>query len=226
MTMRIHKFLSTAGMTSRRRAEVLVHAGKVTVNGVTATIGQVIDETKDKVVVEGREVQPQASKVYYLVNKPRFYISTVSDPQGRQTVMSLVPGTTHLYPVGRLDYESEGLMILTNDGDFAFRLTHPKFQIEKTYRVQVKGKLTPTKSARLEKGVYVDGRKTAPARIENVEIDADRTWFDITIHEGRNRQVRKMCEIVDLPVTRLIRIRLGDYELGDLKPGECRQTHP
>lgn len=224
--MRIHKFLSVAGIASRRHAEDMVRAGQVTVNGKAATIGQVIDETADRVEVEGKPVEPQSQKVYYLVNKPRFYVSTVVDPEGRKTVVSLLPGNVPVYPVGRLDYESEGLMLLTNDGDLAYRLTHPKYEVEKTYRVQVKGKLTEPKKDKLEKGVIVDGKKTAPARVEIGEKTDDRTWFDITIHEGRNRQIRKMCDAVGLGVTRLIRTHLGPYTLGDLKPGEYREITP
>jgi len=221
--MRIHKFLSVAGVTSRRRAEELVRDGRVSVNGQKATIGQIIEEGKDEVKVGDKLISLAEEKIYYLINKPRFVVSTVSDPQGRRTVMSLVPHTHHLYPVGRLDYESEGLMLLTSDGDLAYKLTHPKFNVDKTYRVQVKGKLTPNTIGKLEKGVMVDGRKTAPAKIEVVEQTKDRTWFDITIHEGRNRQIRKMCAAVKLSVTRLIRTRLGDFELGELKPGESKR---
>lgn len=220
--MRIHKYLAHAGIASRRHAEELVAAGKVTVNGQPAKIGQSIDATRDTVAVDGQPVTGTSAQVYFLVNKPRFYISSASDPQGRATVLSLVPFTGHLYPVGRLDYESEGLLLLTNDGDLAYRLTHPKFEIPKTYRVQVKGRLTPARRKQLEQGVSLDGHRTAPAQIEAITQEDTRTWFDITIHEGRNRQVRRMCQAVDLPVTRLIRLKLGEYELGDLKPGEYR----
>lgn len=226
MSMRIHKFMSHAGVTSRRHAEAMVGEGRVMVNGVKATIGQVIDETKDTVLVDGKPISLDQNRVYYLVNKPRLYISTVSDPEGRKTVMSLVPKGSHMFPVGRLDYESEGLMLLTNDGEFANTLTHPKYEVPKTYHVQVKGSLTTVKKSKLETGVVVEGVRTAPAVIGNVVKEAERTWFDITIHEGRNRQVRKMCEVVHLPVTRLIRTRLGPYELGTLKPGEYILTTP
>ena len=221
--MRIHKFLSHSGITSRRRGEELVKEGRVTVNGTIATIGQVIDENKDKVMVNGKEIIATTTHTTYIINKPRFVVSTVSDPQGRRTVVSLIPKGGHLYPVGRLDYESEGLMLLTSDGDLAYNLTHPKFEIEKTYSVQVKGKLTPSKIQRLEKGVVIDGKRTAQATIELGETTEDRTWFNITIHEGRNRQIRKMCAIVGLPVTRLIRLSMGDYNLGELKPGEYQK---
>lgn len=223
MAMRIHKFLSRAGISSRRKGEELVQRGKVLVNGLLAKIGQVIDETQDEVIVDGKKITVAQEKVSYLVNKPRFYISSVKDPEGRKTVMSLVPGASKLFPVGRLDYESEGLMLLTNDGDLAYKLTHPKFEVNKTYHVQVKGNLSDVKIKKLEYGVMIEGKKTAPAKIKNVIKEGERTWFDITIHEGRNRQIRKMGEAVHLPVTRLIRTHLGPYELGDLKPGEYKQ---
>lgn len=220
--MRIHKFLSRAGVTSRRRAEQLIKDGLVSVNENPGRIGQIIDENNDCIKVSGKTIHLPATSVTYLVNKPRFVVSTVSDPQGRKTVVDLVPHTAHLYPVGRLDYESEGLMLLTSDGDLAYTLTHPKFAVPKTYRVQVKGKLNHKIRARLEKGLIIDGRRTAPAVVEPGETTPDRTWFDITIHEGRNRQIRKMCAAVNLAVTRLIRTKLGDHELGNLKPGEYR----
>ena len=221
--MRIHKFLSRAGISSRRKGEELVKQGKVLVNGLPAQIGQVIDETKDEVIVDGKKLKTASEKVYLLVNKPRFYVSTVSDPEGRKTVMDLVPAAQHLFPVGRLDYESEGLMLLTNDGDLAYQLTHPKFEVEKTYRVQVKGVTSAAKIKKLESGIVIEGKKTAPAKIKLAEKTIDRSWFDITIHEGRNRQIRKMCEAVGLPVTRLIRTHLGPFELGSLKPGDYKQ---
>ncbi|KKU15108.1 MAG: Pseudouridine synthase, partial [Microgenomates group bacterium GW2011_GWC2_45_8] len=154
--------------------------------------------------------------------KPRQVVSTVSDPEGRRTVTSLVPGGSRLYPVGRLDYESEGLMLLTNDGELAHHLTHPSFEIDKTYRVLVKGVL-PDKSAHyLEVGLTIEGHKTAPAKVEIVERQEHNTWFDITIHEGHNRQIRKMCDAIGYPCFRLIRTRLGPWELGDLESGKYR----
>lgn len=218
--------MSLAGIASRRHAEDMVRAGQVTVNGKTAVIGQVIDEKRDVVKVDGKVVTGADKKVYYLLNKPRSYVSTVFDPEGRKTVLSLIPSDVQVYPVGRLDYESEGLMLLTNDGDLAYRLTHPKFEVEKTYRVQVKGVTSAVKIKKLESGIVIDGKRTSPAKIELAEKTADRSWFDITIHEGRNRQIRKMCDAVGLPVMRLIRTRLGPYTLDDLKPGEYRAVTP
>lgn len=218
--MRLQKFLSNAGVASRRRGENLIREGRVAVNGIPAKIGQSVNELEDQVTVNGKRINLVQDKTTYLINKPRFVVSTVSDPQGRDTVMSLIPQSSGLFPVGRLDYESEGLMLLTNDGDLAYQLTHPKFEVNKTYLVQVKGKLTQAKIDRLEKGLIIDGRRTAPATITVGESTPERTWFEITIHEGRNRQIRKMCAAVSLPVTRLIRLKFGNYELGNLRPGE------
>src|SRR3989339_1395496 len=204
MKMRIHKYLAHAGVASRRHAEEMVRAGKISVNGRIASVGKVIESDTDKVTVEGKLVEIDAVLVYYLLNKPRGVVSAVSDPDGRRTVISLVPGGHRIYPVGRLDYESEGLMLLTNDGDLSYRLTHPKFEVEKTYLVQVKGKLSAKAVTLLEKGIKIEGKKTAPAKVVVTEARTDRTWFKITIHEGRNRQIRKMCEALDFPVMRLI----------------------
>ncbi len=226
MKMRIHKYLAHSGVASRRTAEEMVEEGKVTVNGKIATVGQVIESDTAQVAVDGKTVKLDETMVYYLLNKPRHVVSAVSDPEGRKTATSLVPGGHRLYPVGRLDYDSEGLMLLTNDGDLAYRLTHPKFEIKKTYHVLVKGVMTAKTVGYLEQGVTIEGKKTAKAVVEITESQPKNTWFNITIHEGRNRQIRKMCEAVGYPVMRLIRIKLGPWELGDLKPGKFRKLDP
>lgn len=225
MKMRLHKFMANCGVASRRKSEVLIQDGLVTVNGKKASIGQVIDTAIDQVVVRGQKLHAPAAHVYYLVNKPRQVVSTTSDPDGRRTVTSLVKSKKRLYPVGRLDYDSEGLMLLTDDGELAQKLTHPKYETNKTYRVLVKGNITEKAVKYLETGVVIEGKKTAPARVEIVEKQPNNTWIDITIHEGRNRQIRKMCEAVSYPVIQLIRTKLGEWELGDLKPGEVRQIN-
>lgn len=219
MSQRIHKFLAHAGVSSLRRSEELIRAGAVTVNGALASIGQAIDPATDQIKVNGRLIKASQSTVTYLVHKPRSVVSTVSDPEGRRTVVSLVPTKVRLYPVGRLDYDSEGLMLLTNDGELANRLTHPRYEVDKTYRVLVKGVVTDKVVGYLTAGVTIEGQKTAPAKVVIVEPQPHNTWLDITIHEGRNRQIRKMCEAVGHPVMRLIRTHLGPYSLGDLKPG-------
>jgi 23S rRNA pseudouridine2605 synthase len=226
MKMRIHKYLAHAGVASRRHAEEMVAAGKITVNGKVVSVGKIIESETDIVAVEGKKVELDKIMVYYLLNKPRGVVSAVTDPDGRRTVTSLVPGGHRLYPVGRLDYDSEGVMLLTNDGDMAYKITHPKFEIDKTYHVLVKGVMTEKSVGYLETGVTIEGQKTAPAVVRIAEVQPNNTWIDITIHEGRNRQIRKMCEAVGYPVMRLIRTRLGPWELGDLGSGKFKTTVP
>lgn len=226
MQMRIHKFMSLAGVASRRASEQMVVDKKVLINGHPAKIGDIVDPEHDKVSVDGKLITPPNEFSYYLVHKPRQVVSTVSDPDGRRTVVSLVPGGTRLYPVGRLDYESEGLMLLTNDGELAHHLTHPSFEIDKTYRILVKGVLSDKSVGYLEAGLTIEARKTAPAKVNIVERQEHNTWFDITIHEGRNRQIRKMCEAIGYPCLRLIRTRLGPWELGELESGKFKEVEP
>ena len=226
MKMRIHKFLSQAGVASRRASEELVSAKRVKINGHLAKIGEIVDPEHDTVQVGSKTIRPPSEYLYYLVNKPRQVVSTVSDPDGRRTVVSLLPQGSRLYPVGRLDYDSEGLMLLTNDGELAHHLTHPSFEVEKTYRVLVKGVMPDKTVGYLEQGLTIEGVKTAPAKVTILERQTKNTWFEITIHEGRNRQIRKMGEAVGYPVMRLIRTRLGPYELGDLEPGGYRRIFP
>lgn len=226
MEMRIHKFLAHAGVASRRHAEELVVQGLVKVNGTVATVGQVIDSDKVSVTVNDKPVKLVSQHKYYLLHKPRGVVSAVSDPDGRRTVTSLVPGGHRLYPVGRLDYDSEGLMLMTDDGDLAYKITHPKFEITKTYHVLVKGVIPAKSIGYLETGVTIEGQKMAADKVEVAETQPNNTWLDITIHEGRNRQIRKMCEAVGYPVLRLIRTKLGPWELGDLKSGKFHELTP
>jgi len=221
--MRLNKYIASHTKHSRRSADELISKGKVLINGQLATLGQQVED-EDIVTVRGKNLGEPAKLLYYLVHKPTGYISTTSDPDGRRTVMSLVPTTERLYPVGRLDYDSEGLILLTNDGELTNRLTHPKFRTEKTYRVLVKGLPTKQSLNKLESGVFIDGVKTSPAKVTIVEKQDGKTWLEIIIHEGRNRQIRKMCHVVGHPVVRLIRLKLGSYELGDLKPGESKKV--
>lgn len=223
MQMRIHKYMAHAGIASRRSAEKMVKEGEVMLNGHKAKIGDIVDTEHDKVTVGGQSTKLISEDLYYLLHKPRQVVSSVKDEGGRRTVASLIPQGSRLYPVGRLDYESEGLMLMTNDGELAFRLTHPSFEVEKKYRVLVKGVMSQKSVGYLTTGVTIEGRKTTADQVQIVEAQDHNTWIDITIHEGRNRQIRKMCEAVGYPVLRLIRTKLGPWELGDLPSGKSRQ---
>ncbi len=228
MDIRLQKILSTAGVASRRAAEKLMTEGRVTVNGETAReLGMRANPDTDDIRVDGRPVKPQGRRLYLLLNKPRGYVTTRSDPEGRPTVLDLVPGLhEYVYPVGRLDYESEGLLILTNDGELAAALTHPSHEVPREYHARVRG--TPDARAidRLTRGVMIDGRRTAPAQVAVVTTSAgqrgDQSVVSITIHEGRTRQVRRMCEAVGHPVVRLRRVRIGPLADPSLKLGACR----
>ncbi len=226
--MRLQKYIALCGIASRRKAEELISGGAVFVNQVCVqTPGVKIDPSKDKVTVNGKPITIQEQSVYIMLNKPRGYVSTVSDNFGRKTVLDLIPQTLgRLYPVGRLDYDSEGLILLTNDGDFTYRLTHPSHEVTKTYRVTVNGKVSNSAFDRLRRGVMIDGRKTRPATIKQIVFKEPYTTFFITIHEGRNRQVRKMCDAVGYPVVALCRVAEGVLELGSLAKGAWRHLTP
>lgn len=216
--MRLNKFLATAGIASRRGADALIEDGRVKVNGSVAKNGMQVSE-KDRVEVEGKLITNSEEKEYWMVNKPRGVVSTAMDDRGRATVVSMVKTNARLYPVGRLDEDSEGLILLTNDGDLAFRLTHPKFQVEKVYQVRIMGELTDSKIKRFETGVRLEDGMTAPAKVEKIA----HQLLEITIKEGRKRQIRRMCSVLGLEVTELKRMRMGTLELGDLKKGEKRK---
>jgi 23S rRNA pseudouridine2605 synthase len=220
--MRLVKFLANAGVASRRAAEPLIAAGRVTVNGELVTDPARDVSEDDRVLVDGAPATlPSASGLtVYAVNKPAGVISTASDPQGRPTVVSLVKFDRRLYPVGRLDIDTTGLMLLTNDGALAHRLTHPSFEVRKTYRVVVRrGPVTGVQLAKLREGVELEDGRTAPAEARRVAHDT----FELTIREGRNRQVKRMCEAVGHRVKRLERIAFGPLTLGDLPSGRARR---
>ena len=216
---RLQKVLAAAGMGSRRACEELIAAGRVLVNGEVAELGRRVDVASDQVVVDGVPIATRPGLVYYLLNKPAGVVSTASDPQGRPTVVELVPSEPRVYPVGRLDATTEGLLLLTNDGELAHRLTHPSFGIEKEYLVHVQGQPRPAAIRRLRDGVELDDGMTAPAQVSQVEPGVLR----IIIHEGRNRQVRRMAEAVGHPVRRLVRTRIGSLRGGGVEPGEWRE---
>lgn len=210
-------------MTSRRKAEEYIRNGQVRINGQIVTEMGVLVSTNDRVEVDGKPVKLEKKKVYILLHKPKGYVTTVSDPEGRKTVLELVQGVNErIYPVGRLDYDSSGLLLLTNDGDFANLLMHPSHEILKMYIATVKGKPSDNAIQRLRDGIRIDDYTTAPAFVKVLNVYENKTKLEITIHEGRNRQIRKMCEFVGHPVIRLKRVAYGSIELGDLKPGEWR----
>ncbi len=223
---RLQKILSAAGVASRRAAGALIAQGRVSVNGRTVTEpGTKADAAADEIRVDGRRVKTAQRQRYLLVYKPRGYVTTRHDPQKRKTVMELLGGVReYVYPVGRLDYDSEGLLLVTNDGDLAAALTHPRHQVEREYRALVAGVPEARALERLAKGVVLDGRRTAPAvvRVAPTDRGATTAVLNLTIREGRNRQVRRMCEVVGHPVQRLTRIRIGPIRDDRLRAGEVR----
>lgn len=219
---RLQKVLAQAGLGSRRRCEELIAAGRVRVNGETALLGRRVDVEGDRVEVDGVPVAVRPGLVHYLLNKPAGVVSTASDPQHRPTVVGLVPPEPRVYPVGRLDADTEGLIVLTNDGELAHLLTHPRFGVEKEYVAHVAGRPGQAAVRRLRRGVELDDGPTAPARVALLAPGVLR----ITIHEGRNRQVRRMAEAVGHPVRRLVRTRIGPLRVGRLAPGEWRPLSP
>ncbi|MGH9387125.1 MAG: pseudouridine synthase [Vicinamibacterales bacterium] len=227
--IRLQKILSTAGVASRRASEQLITAGRVTVNGQLVTeLGSKADPSDD-IRVDGRRIKSATRKRYIALYKPKGYVTTRSDPEGRPTVIDLLGDAGYIYPVGRLDYDSEGLLLLTTDGDLAARLMHPRHGVEKEYEVIVAGVPDPASIDRLRKGVFIDGRRTAPAEVHTghvVKSARPTTRLTITLREGRNRQVRKMCQAVGLPVCDLRRIRMGPIGLGRLRVGEWRDLTP
>jgi 23S rRNA pseudouridine2605 synthase len=229
--IRLQKILSTAGVASRRASERLMAEGRVSVNGETITeLGRRADPEHDDIRVDGRRIRIAGRRLYLLLNKPRGYVTTRSDPEGRPTVLDLLPGVReYLYPVGRLDYDSEGLLILTNDGELAARLMHPRHEFERVYEAEVRGVPDDRALAHLVRGIVLDGRRTAPAKVRLLAphpsarvSERPCATIEITVHEGRSRQVRKMCEAVGHPVARLRRVRFGPIADRGLKAGSFR----
>lgn len=223
--VRIQKALSDCGYTSRRNAEELVRQGRIKINGRKAEIGAAVNPNRDIITVDGERVYTGGKKtrVYIALNKPRGYVTSLKDELGRKTVDELVADVgTRVYPVGRLDKNSEGLLIMTNDGQFANFMMHPKYKVEKVYRVTVKNSVTDEQVTDLASGVVIDDRRTEPCEVIVLEKANERSVMQITLREGRNRQIRKMCESVGLTVSRLKRISVGPVRLGVLQPGEYR----
>lgn len=225
MRERLQKLLSQAGIVSRRQAEVMISAGRVAVNGVVVTeLGTRADPDHDMIVVDGKPLVIAAAKRYILLYKPSGYMTTLKDPEGRPLVTDLLKGIgERVYPVGRLDYNSEGLLLLTNDGVWANRLAHPRYEIDKEYHVRVQGAVSKDQLDRFTAGVQLDDGRTAPATVAVLKESEHNTWISVTIHEGRYRQVRRMCDAVGLSVVRLRRNRYGFLTLAGLKPGEFRE---
>jgi 23S rRNA pseudouridine2605 synthase len=214
----LQKILARAGLGSRRACEELIAAGRVRLNGEVATLGDRADPEADRIEVDGAVLGVRPGLVHYLMNKPAGVVTTASDPQGRPTVVGLVPPQPRVFPVGRLDVDTEGLLLLTNDGELAHRLTHPSFGVDKEYLVEVDGRPARGALRRLREGVELDDGPTAPAKVSLVGDGLLR----ITIHEGRNRQVRRMCDAMGHPVRRLVRMRIGPIADRRLAPGEWR----
>ena len=225
---RLQKVLSRWGVASRRASEELITAGRVKVNGkVITTLGVKVDPAVDRIEVDGRLIRPSFSKVYYILYKPTGVISSCRDPQGRVTVVDLLHGVNErVYPVGRLDYDSEGLVFLTNDGEIAQILGHPRYQVRKSYLVEVQGFPSEQAIARLCRGVKLSDGWTAPAQVKMLQRLKDTTILTFDIHEGRNRQIRRMCDAVGHPVVSLKRFRIGPLDLEGLEPGQFRRLRP
>ncbi len=219
---RLQKVLARAGFGSRRACEELISAGRVRVNGEVAELGRRVDVEADRVEVDGQPVGVLPGLVHYVLNKPSGYVTTARDPEGRPTVLQLLPAEPRVFSVGRLDYESEGLLICTNDGDLAQLLAHPSHGVEKEYVVEVRGDPSPQAIRRLREGVVLEDGRTAPAKVSRRGPGVLR----IVIHEGRNRQVRRMCEAVGHPVLRLVRTRIGPLRDQQLAPGRWRLLSP
>ena len=222
--MRINKYIANAGIASRRKADELIKAGKVKVNGkVMSQPGYDVADS-DEVLVEGKPVQSTENKVYYAMNKPLGVITSVNDDRGRMTVGDIMSDVEErVFPVGRLDYNTSGLLLLTNDGDFANRIMHPGRRVDKTYRVRVAGNISKMKISVLRAGVRLGKFKTSPARVDVITWNRHSMILEVTIHEGKNRQIRRMFEAVGYPVQELERISIGNMKLGHLKPGQYRK---
>lgn len=223
--MRLQKYLAHAGVASRRKAEEFISAGHVRVNGrVVRELGTSVEES-DRVELAGKVVRVPQTKRYLIVNKPVKVMTTMRDPEGRRTVASLVPHDIgRVVPVGRLDYDTSGVLLMTNDGDLAYVLTHPRFGVEKTYRAVVRGRLQGDDTKRFLEGLVLDDGHSRPAKVRVVRAGPAASEVDVTIHEGRNRQVRRMFEATNHPVLSLVRLRFGPLSLGDLKTGTWRDA--
>lgn len=224
---RLQKLIAACGLASRREAERWIESGRVAVDGVVAGLGDKADPDREVVTVDGRPIGRSEQHVTILLNKPAGYVTTMSDPQGRPVVSDLLKDVPQrVVPVGRLDLTTEGLLLMTNDGDLAQQLAHPSYHVDKTYLARVHGLVDAAALAKLATGVELEDGITAPARVRLVRTTRTNSWLELTLHEGRNRQVRRMCEALGFPVSRLKRIAYAFLREGDLKPGQFRRLSP
>ena len=222
--VRLQKFLAESGVASRRKSEELIEQGKVKVNGITANIGDKINPKRDTVTVNGKKIVKQKTHTYIMLHEPRGFITTMSDEMDRKCVAQLIKDVHgRVYPVGRLDRDSEGMLLFTNDGEFANAMTHPTRHVPKTYRVTVRPSVSEEQITKLTTGIMIDDRMTSPCEVRIVTREEGRVVLEIILHEGRNRQIRKMCEEVGLEVARLKRTAIGSIKLGMLKQGDYRE---
>lgn len=227
MEKRIQKILSEMGIASRREAEEMILEGRITVNGRIAELGMKADPNRDHIKVDRKLLTKREPKVYLMFNKPRNVVTTLKDPEGRPTVKDFLEDIRYrVYPVGRLDYDSEGLLLLTNDGDFANAIMHPSKKITKTYQVKVKGIPEQKEIDRLKKGIHLEDGLTAPATVKRLKTTENNSWLEVTIYEGRKRQLRRMFDQIGHSVLKLKRIRIKGVDIGDLKPGRYRYLTP
>jgi 23S rRNA pseudouridine2605 synthase len=224
MEVRLQKLIASTGLSSRRKAEMLIASGRVSVNGKIVTeLGTKVDPARDHVKVDGKHLTSAQPFVYLLLNKPKNVMSTLDDPGGRTTVKDFLRGVyVRVFPVGRLDFDSEGLMLLTNNGELAQALLHPRYHVPKTYLIKVKGVLKDEEITRLERGIRLEDGMTSPAHVKKVRKAEANSWLEITIREGRKHQVKRMLDAVGHPVLKLLRVRMGPLLLGNLEPGEFR----
>lgn len=224
--MRINQYIAAAGITSRRKADEMIEEGRVRINGAVLLNPGYHVQDGDKVEVDGAVVRPESKKVYYLLNKPAGYVTSTADKEGRPVVTELVPDDIRVFPVGRLDYNTTGLLILTNDGELSNKLMHPSHGFDKKYLVRANGIVTLAEAKQLADGIDIGGFVTSPADVHLIRHDRNSTIAEITIHEGKNRQVRRMFKAIGHPVLELSRIGLGNLTIGRLAPGQCRRLSP
>jgi 23S rRNA pseudouridine2605 synthase len=222
MEERLQKVMARAGIGSRRACEELIRQGRVHVDGKTATLGQKVDPAQQRILVDGEPLTAPEPLVYIALHKPQGILSVSKDDRGRRTVRDLVPVSARLFPVGRLDADSEGLVLLTNDGNLANKLTHPRYEHTKEYQVSVEGHPSETTLEEWRRGVYLDGKKTVPARVSVMRYERDAAWLRVVMREGRKRQIKRVAAMLGHPVRQLIRVRIGPVQLGNLGPGEWR----